>query len=290
MDNKLIGISIAVVVSVILVGSLLIPVIQDADDGQKYTYVNKGYRSSEVKADVSYSWDSTNGITLEDSTKIPASATNNGPMMILACDHGYIKTNYAGSTGMFYVFGDSVSAGNNITALDVAVDFDTKTVTISNVTASTTIEDLSFTYSEWCYVPAVNGESVMYAPYSTANNFYIEDDASLMGFFHNGATWAVSLKDTTGVANYGSPTFTASITKTDTDYNGLSTISIINPGDTDYGITVSDTGYAPDFIILERSATGTTDVGDSISPILYVIPVLVIVGILAMVVRAVVRR
>lgn len=289
MDNKLIGISIAVVVSVILVGSLLIPVIQDADEGQQYTYVNKGYRASAVTADVSYSWDATNGITLSDSTKIAPSSAN-GPLIVLACDHGYIKTNFAGTTASFYLFGDSVSAANNITAMDVSVDFDTKTVSISNVTASTTIADASFTYSEWCYVPSVNGENVIYAPYSTANTFYIEDDSPIKGFFHDGGTWAVSLNNETGVANYGSPTFTAGIKKTSTEYNGLSTMSIIQPGDSDYAITVSDTAYTPDFIVLEREATGTTDVGESISPILAVIPLMIIVAILAFVVRAAIRR
>lgn len=286
MDNKLIGISIAVVISVILVGSLLIPVIQDADDGQKYTYVNKGYRASNVAADVSFSWDSTNGVTLSDSTKIAPSSATNGNMVVLAFDTGFIKLNYDGNIASFYAYNETLKYGSNITALDVAIDYDTKTISLSNITASTTIEDTSFTYNSWCYVPSLDGDKVMYAPSALTVDFYIENDSTISGLFYNGGTWMVSLDNETKVSDFGSPSYTVNLTKTETDYDNLSKlVGIKNSSGAAYSVTVSSTDYYPAFIVLDRSATGITDTGESISPILWVIPLLVIVAILVFVVR-----
>lgn len=291
MDNRLIGLSVAIAVSVILVGSLLVPVIQDAEDGQQYTYVNKGYQASAVAADVSLSWDATNGITLSDSTVIPSSAATNGNMVVLAFDTGFIKTNYAGTIASFYAYNDTLNYGTNITAMDIAIDFDTKTITLSNITASSTIADTSFTYSSWCYVPSTDGDKVLYAPNAAAADFYIEDDSVLSGFFYNGASWAVSLDDDTEVFAYGSPTYTVTLTRSTTEYNGLDKIAgITNASGSSYYVSVSDTDYYAAFVVLDRSATGISDVGESINPILAVIPIILIVSILALVVRSVMRR
>lgn len=283
--SKLISISIAVVVSVILVGSLLVPVIQDADDGQKYTYVNKGYKASEVMADVSYSWDATNGITLSDSTKIP-STTDNGTLVIVACDTGFVKTNYVGAIATFYGFSDSAYiSGTNITAMDVSIDFETKTITLSNIVASTTIADQTLVYNSWCYVPSADGDKILYAPISLSNDFYIEDDSNILGFFYNGATWAMSLDNDNEVSKKGTFTYTLNLEEEPTDYNDLNKINDVKSPGGNYSITVSDNEYYSAFIVLDREATGITDTGESISPILWVIPLLVIVAILVFVVR-----
>lgn len=291
MDNKLIGISIAIVVSVILVGSLLMPIIQDADDGQKYTYVNKGYRASEVTADVSYSWDATNGITLSDSTKIKSNTTD-GTLVVFACDTGFAKTNYAGSILTFIGYGQSVASGTNITAVNVSIDFESKTITLSNIVASTTIADQTITYNSWCYVPSIDGDKVLYAPISIAQDFYIEDDSSIKGLFYDGGSWMVSLDNDTEVSKYGSSiTYTLNLDKADTDYDDLKKISnVVTASGGNYTLTVSGTDYYSAYIVLDREATGITSTGEAISPILFAIPVLIIVAILVFAVRGALKN
>lgn len=291
MNNRVIGIAITLTISIILVGALLVPVIQDAEEGQQYTYVNKGYRADSVSGDVSFSWDSTNGVTLSDSSKIAPSSSTNGNMVVLAFDTGFIKLNYNGDIASFYAYNETLKYGSNISAMDVSIDYDTKTISLSNITATTTIEDTSFTYNSWCYVPSLDGDKVMYAPSALTADFYIEEDSTISGLFYNGATWMVSLDNDSEVSSYGSPTYTTALTKVATDYNGLSKlVGIKTASGSAYSVTVSSVEYYPAFIVLDRTATGTTDVGVSINPILATIPIIIIVALLAFAIRGVYRN
>ena len=277
-------------VCVILIGGLLVPVINDAQDGQQATYANKGYRAEAVSADATYTWAASTGVTIGTDVIAPSGSTN-GPQVILVCDTGFIKANFAGTLASFYEFDGSVGAGGNITAMTISVDADTKTVSITDITADTTIADLSFSYSEWCYIPSVSGEQVMYAPYSTAMDLYVQSEHDVYGVFRYGPTWAVSLKNDTATSNLNDPTYTLTMNETAVSgYNDLSKMSVIYSSASDYGVTVSGTLYGPEVMVIDRLATGVTDTGEQISPILAVIPALVIMGILIAILRAFVIR
>lgn len=288
MNTKIVSLAIAAAISIILVAGVLMPAINDAEDGQTITYTNYGYQAQAVSGSsaISYTWDSTNGITIGTSTISPSQAAN-GPMVIFASDAGYAKTNFAGTSGEFYgIVSSAITAGSAITACTITVDPTAKTVAITDITASTTIADVTLTYSDWCFIPAVEGDIVMYAPYTTAKTFYAEDDSDVYSFFRSGATWAVSYTGTTAVNTYGSSTITTDFDGTAVSgYEGLYSYSIdLTP--TDYFVTVSDTSYGPSVIVMDKQASGTTETGNQITPILAVIPVLVIVAILAIIVRS----
>lgn len=288
--NKFLTAVIFVVVSVVLVTSVLLPVVQDAEDSQKLTYNNNAYRADLVGSEVvTYSWDAATGTTIGDDT-ITAN-TNFGPQVLLATDSGFIKANYANTSVSFYEFDGSVGAGANITALTISVDPSTKTVTISDVTASSTVPDTTFNYAEWAFVPAVAGNYVYWAPYSTSKIIHAEADKDSYAVFRSGTTWAMSFKGETQTASLNDTAYTADFAGEAVDgYSELVDYDIL-ASTGDYYIEVGGTNYTAEALVFDRTATGISDDnGDGIISLFSIIPILIIAGVMLAVVRLLIMR
>lgn len=289
MKTNILTLAITLTIGIILTGSLLMPIINDAQDDQRITYNNLGLNAEIVGTEsVTYTWDATTGITIGTTVIAPASATT-GPAVLVLTDSGYMKTNFVNSIATFFEFDGSVGTGANITAVTITVDPSTKTVTFSDITASSPIADTSFNYDEWALIPAVKGDYVFWAPYSVSKPIHQESDSLMYSVFRYGGNWAISFKGAESTANYGSPTYTADFNGTAvTGYEGLVDYSLGTNNTDDYTITVSNTTYYAEVVAVEKSATGVSaNEGSEIIGLLGVIPILVIVGLLMFAVRAI---
>lgn len=285
MENKLVTLTLGVVVAIIVLAVVLIPALDDARDGQTISYTNAGYSAKLVDGTdvISYTWDATNGITI-GSEKIPYSSAN-GALVIIASDSFYMMTALNGATAAFVKASESISLGTNVTGCSVSVDPSTKTISVTNITASTTIADFTIQYDSWCAVPSVDGNLVMYNPYVTAKVAHLEKDSQVYSVYRNSTSWFLALTGSEVSGSVNAPEFTTSFDGQPVEgYDDLYSLSLSStPGD--YYITVSDTNYAPQIIVMEKLAVGTTETGMEIIPLLMVIPLLIIIAILVVVVR-----
>lgn len=292
MNNKLLTLVITLTIGIILTASLLVPVINDAQDGQRITYNNVGLNANLVGTEeVTYSWDAATGITIGTDVIAPNAQANAAAVLVMT-DSGFMKTNFNNTTAAFYEFDGTVGAGADITAATITVDPSTKTVTLSDISASTTIDDTSFNYEEWALIPAVNGDYVFWVPYSTSKVIHQGSDSQIYSVYRSGVTWAVSFKGSEATANLNSPTYTTDFAGSPVSgYNGLVDYSLGTNSTDDYTITVSSTAYPAEIVAMEKSATGVSaNEGSQIISLLGVIPILVIVGLLLIAVRAVVKK
>ena len=292
MNNKILTLVITLTLGIILTASLLVPIINDAQDGQRITYNNVGLNANLVgNESVTYTWEAGTGITIGDDV-IAANQSANGPNVLFFSDSGWMKTNFASTVATYYEFDGTINAISNITAATITVDPATKTITISNVTASTTVDDTSFNYSEWALIPAVSGDYVFWAPYSTSKVMHQDDDAKIYAAYNSGGTWAVSFANGAQTTKTGTVEYTTNFDGAPIEgYEGIVDYSVGSNATDGYTITVSDTAAYAQVMAFERSATGVAaNNGNEIISLLGVLPILVIIGLVLMAVRAITLR
>lgn len=196
MDNKLVMISIAAVIGIIVLGSVLMPIMNDAT-ATTDTFTNDGYfRMSQ--------YDTTTDHTITWTYEKPS---------VLTVDNEDVTINYHAANGQVTVIANSVwlvrmynDANGNVSGIGFLYGSSgTKLVNVSdNGTASVTLNDGSAsvvfgTYTgtlsyDIVYLPDNDGDYVMSNP---NNPMYINSDSNLYGF---GLT---RIRNSTGVV--GSP-------------------------------------------------------------------------------------
>lgn len=279
MNNKLVSVTITATVILILTASVVVPVIADAEEGQKVTYTNAGLPAKLLDdEDYTYSWDSSTHLITIGTDSIPLSGITR--TMILT-DSGYLRANAADNQVLGYYIDsdDIIRALANVTAFTVTVDGSAKSVSITGTMNGSPLS-VSWTYSDWCLVPALNGDYVMFVPSAIDSPLYSSASASIYSIFHSGGTWVLSLDTTTESRHTpNTPDYTVKASSTSVaDVNNLDRYLIGTTATAQYGVETSGTFTAPDAVAFEKSATGYKDSGESIISLLHIIPIFLILA------------
>ena len=280
MEMKIVGLAVAAMVVIVVLGGVLIPVLDDYDKSVTETYTNTGSRSSPITESTAIAY---------DGSKVTVNSNEFSGHVSLMCDKGYISFN-SGKTALSVV-ALGVGSYDVLTSLDVTVNPETKTLsgtyTNSNHTSPTSI---SITWTDWCYVYDPNGLYVM--NYYTSSSVYTPvyyNDIDEVHAIHssNGGhqyTWSgktVTLPDST----------TATAGLDEQDISGISDAHYFNTRYNSSGLSYETGGstYYPPYICAKATVEAMTDADERNMEILSVIPALVIVAIISGIIVAIYR-
>lgn len=291
-SEKLVAGIVTVAIAIILVAGCLIPVISESTEKED-KFTNTGmYTLDKLSVDSTYSlfWDHTKPAEVVIGTKtIDMSSLGYGTFMMIGCENfalRYFSIN-GGASGI-QIYGDnqnfSAATSNN---KDMTISISSGTMTANNGTEKT--YDLgSHTYA---YNAAGTGTYVLK---NSATDVYAVDDSEMIiiqltqvqgadscgvfgiGTVEDGFTWS----DFYGTATYPLTFGTETITSESVDgYIELSKVSSVSVSLTQNGTTKNPT-YASFIVPTEIISERSEHLSDSLSSLLWTIPLMLVVGIL----------
>lgn len=309
MDNKLVMISIAAVIGIIVLGSVLMPILDDST-ATTDTFTNEGYyRMSELAptddAPYTISWVKTNPFVFTfnnvDYNMQDILTTTNQYFTVLASDGAYLRVANNGNALIIQMHN---SVGNPLVAADTStttmktfdVTVDSDSIDVSRVTGEDQTVNVSASYSDWCYGFDPAGKYIMKLTNSDA--YVVDEDIIILA--------GVTKVGTTDVAVYGfgnvdgislesaypddNTTYTdVEINSTVvSDYLKLNKISTVTFDMTRSG-TVAHATYSYFLVPYEVTAERAVHFTDGQNAIFAAIPVLIILAVLLGVVALVIR-
>lgn len=309
MDNKLVTISIAAVIGIIVLGSVLMPILDDST-ATTDTFTNEGYyRMSELAptddAPYTISWvlsaPTTFTINGTDYVMTDILTTTNQYFTILASDGAYLRVANAGNkiiVQMHNYVGNPLlafdSGNTTMKSFDVSVDSDS--IDVTRVTGEDQTIDVTASYSDWCYGFDSAGKYIMKLNNSSA--YVVDEDIIILA--------GVTKVGTTDVAVYGfgnvneislesaypddNTTYSdVEINSTVvSDYLKLNKISTVT-FDMTRSDTVAHATYSYFLVPYEVTAERAVHFTDGQNAIFAAIPVLIILAVLLGVVALVIR-
>lgn len=274
MKNKLLSVAIMATLTVILLGSLLVPIIDDYENKNVHTYTNSGVRASFMDVQDAHS------ITISGGTLTIDGTTTSVPsyQIALASD----KFN-----ARFYTDGFSVNCTQGA--------FGSMDVTIEEGKFSGTIGTKTYTDEPLTYlaVPDSEGEFVMTYADTYDRSIYLNDPAQQFysaNWITTTSQWFSYYQGTLTVAGTENDTMSFNGTQVDAD---TEVYKYTSAGDITFIVDNSGTDYTvhPFVCVVPRTVTGMTLSADhAVIPLLYAIPVLVIVALLLAAVKMIVVR
>lgn len=261
--NKLIAFSVGVVVAVLLLATLLIPVIEDANKDRTSTFYNAPFGG------VNYSSDD------EDHTFTyvagAASVDVDGTTYTLGASKYFIVTDYvavlASSNGIT-LFNGATRLLYNYTTTDVTLVLSDGT---STLTYGTSTDTQSYT---WSYVVDSDGDHVLVSPVSSSTQIYCKSLSDLSGNWWLSSSHYYTLHG--GAAAYDGAEATAAGTLADqSNTNGE-----VKYLEGQLTLSTEDTTYTPGWVLAPASVSYTDEFGRQMAPILGAIPVIIIAAIL----------
>lgn len=277
--NKLLTLTITTAIAVVVLATVLMPVLQDYEDGVTKTYSNVGAKASAISEDVTITYDGTTVTVGGDS--FPGHV----PMM---SDAASLIFNSGKTNLTLILFG--VAAYPNLTALTLAFDVSEKTATGTYTTTTVTTETaVSFTWTDWCFVYDADGDYVTnyYTSSSVNTPVYFSDINEVHAFYRTSSEYY--LFDGTSVT--GTETGTADLDAT--AVSGVEDVSYFNQRYNFSGLSYtnesSTTIYAP-YVCAKATVSGMSEADDRYVNLFAVIPVMIIMAILVGVAAAALRR
>lgn len=309
MEMKIVGITVAILVSITLLAGVLMPVLDDAT-ATTDTFTNEGYyRMSELApaddAPYTISWVKTNPfvftINSVDYNMQDILTTTNQYFTVLASDGAYLRVANNGNALIIqmqnYEGNPIIAADTSTTTMksfDISVDSDSMDAT--RVTGEDQTVSVSTSYSDWCYGFDPAGKYIMKLNSSSA--YVVDEDIIILA--------GVTKVGTTEVAVYGfgnvdeislesvypdDDTTYSDVEINSTvvsDYLKLNKISTVTFDMTRSGTTAHAT-YSYFLVPYEVTAEREVHFTDNENALFAVIPMLVIVAILIGVVALVIR-
>lgn len=301
MDNKLVMISIAAVIGIIVLGSVLMPILDDAMTVNE-TFTNEGYyRMSELtsETDTTIIWDHTEPyqITVGSDVISLSSVSNNQPVTIYGTDKVVVRYENRGDAGvvMQSFEGDTYLAVSTSAGVDMTL---TVSGYVLNGTFGTTVAD-EITSTKG-FIADPDGDYIMKNKDKPA---YIlgGDDFALMGVtlwgdyragiyadgsIDDGLTISTVYLYNVTTATYGDVTITDSAVNGFNDLYSLSSCAFdINTDGTDRAVTYSYF-VVPYEVTAERSVHFTAGQNAILSAMPVMIILAVLLGVVALVIRS----
>lgn len=276
MDSKIIGISIAAVVSLIVLAGVLMPVLNDAEHAGAESYSNGTTYMSKATGTVDMI------ITNNHSIISNGNEIAGYDYVAFMSDTCWIAINVA-SVNVFW--NDGTAGFSPIGGANVTIDADAKTITLSDITlvSSSTLTETTLTvdYNSDCYYRSVDGDYAQVA-YSSIGDVRVLADSQIAGVGYAGSNivWWNGTEvsyDGTVKSNPGVITLTDS---TPAEFKTV-TISYTPEG---------GTAINPIKVIVPATIWTEGAIDDSSLMILGAIPVLIIVSILMGIVVLILSR
>lgn len=287
--NNLLTLVITLTVGIILAGSLLMPVISDAQRGyETETFTNpSGYGAEYV---------TTATITLESGTlKYNDAAYTVGnskiPMIIADNLNFQINANSTGSNNIIYYDADGPVRSDNIKALDLTLADGSIELTYTD---ANDVEETITIPCSWAYVVTTTAgvkDYTVYNLYGSSKNVYY---SSIKDYHANGYTMSGDTIESVASVSEGAATLNGE--EATLQVSGFTEVSGYNQvyyGTISYnaGISVTDgeTTVYPWFAVLPTTVTGYVE-PDKAMDILSAIPVLIIASLVLIASSAIILR
>lgn len=300
MNNRLISVILAISVGVIMVGSVLVPTIIDANDDTK-VYYNNNYGAF---ADVS----DNEEINLEITTVIGTAGSSTyyingeelnliqGSRVIVVSENLTIAQEHATGIGITGVD----SSGNLFRYLadSVNVAINGESITIEWVRSVDSTSGTINVNSSWIFYRSFDGDWRAVEYLSSSRTAYINDFSQVYSSNWIGTTKEFFTLNGTSVEVYSGTvgetatlsTTTATVEATEV-MNGVSSFVISSDRETSgaFKFTVDNEGEPydvfPYYFIIPASVYGQTDTNIAIATILFAIPVIVLLSFVVFIVR-----
>lgn len=298
MNTKVIGISIAAVIGIIVLGSVLMPILNDST-AKSDTYTNSGmFRMKEYGGDDAFtaSWDHTKPaeITINGEV-VPIPATTNEFSIIL--DGNFFLRYFATTAALSLYYGTTgvVSAGGD-TGYDMTIEYDGEDITFANTksTPDTRVIAVSKFYSIANDGPFVmkkpteatyaNSDSIIYGAGRTS----VFTTNELVGSLVSGTIEDPEVSIWRGSVTPSNITVNATEVEDHKDLYLFNSVTFKVTSTEDDTLT-QDITYSFVVVPYEVTAERTVHFTDGQNAILSTIPIMIIVAILLGVVALVIR-
>lgn len=265
MDNKIVNTVIGIAVLTIIIATVLVPVCGSAAHSGATVYDNGDIRYTAIgTADVDMILTNTNTI-ISDGTRI------NGYGYPAIVSDGLEISIFNGGLNVFYIDDTGTGVWGASTGMNVSIDADAKTITLSNVGSATLESTIVAEFDKFCYYRTLNGNYsiVNYSALETTP-CYALGDSSFDAWGYNGSSnfWAFDGKTVYYNGTVQTQEAVVSSTEVENGIVRISSIKFTNQG------TVSPT------VIIVKSTLYGESIMDPYSSLISVIPLLAVIGIL----------
>ena len=285
--NRIVVGIVGLAVCVILVGSLLVPIISEAQDDQEVVYNNIVSNSNYSKivdddlddVNMVIAWDTATRVLTVDGSAMTVGWYNN---TLFVSDQGSVRFNMeyqTSNTSYMYIGGQAVvTLTGPVTA----------TIASGVITIACGVDSYTITPIEWLFIPDGDGNYKNYQNNDPIKTLYVNsiDDIYFcggiqsMGLF-SGHGGSCTLWDVEDDPSYDM-TYTIERVQRYTDLYELTPSS--------YAVSIEAGTFSPGWLMVPIEITAHTDVNSSIIGLLGAIPVVVIVGIIAYVARTALKE
>lgn len=290
--NRIVAGIVGLAVCVILVGSLLVPIISEAQDDQEVVYNNIITQSNYSRIvdddldsiDMVIVWDTVTKVLTVDGSAITVMSYNN---VLFVSDQGKVGFNKNSGTSFLHIEGQtSVTLTGPVTA----------TIASGVITVTCGVDSYTITPKEWLFFPDDDGNFKNYHNNNPTKTLYVNsiDDVyfcTLVGTpsigLSSGHGGSCTLWDVADDPSYDM-TYTIERVQGYTDLYEFTPSSYALP--TEAGVNEDLTPITPATMMIPVEITAHTDVNSSIIGLLGAIPVVVIAAILIYAVRPVLLR
>lgn len=305
MENKLITIVIGAMVAILLTGSLLVPIINDAADDTKVYYNNEfGVLASagdeSIDYTIKYTGNTSGAISEVFINDVKVGTVYAGVRAIVISD-SYVISQVSSTAEWRIYTGNSVSNNSYpaVTSTDITINI-TKDRSVITYADSDGPKTLTID-TEWCYYRDDNSTDFRIVDYTNADNtVYVNDLSQVRGASWINTTGEFFNFEGTAVNVYGDTPETPTMVYEDlTDVmNGVISFNLgaVISGNRTSGVhfDVDNNGedytVYPYFLVIPASVYGQTGSDAAYTAILYVLPLMVIVAIIAAIAYNAVRR
>lgn len=270
MENKIVPGVLTATVAIILLAVLLVPVIDDVVDSESDKYNNGGGVVSKIVGDAPHHITVSGAdrtVMVDDVDLTPASSA--GLLYTDKCLIIWFPTNME-------LYGEGIT---NFISINVDMD-----VTIENNTVVVKYGSTTYTFDySWAYLIDPNGDYGMFRYYNSSKTFYINNIDQIKGANYLATTASWYSYEGADVTYLGDVVKADYVLNAVDGYENLYTLKAGSYGDYSFQIDNAGTPYEvhPWVIVAPLSVTGYSLVGQSLIPILSVIPILIIVSLLA---------
>lgn len=306
MDNKIVGIIIAMAVSTMLIGSVLITAIDDAADNTKVYYNNDfgvlaAATDEPIEYSIRYTGNTSGAISEVYINDVKSATVYNGVRAIVISDSLVVSQQNNVNEWLISV-GNSVESMNYFATTNSPIEM---TLTADNVSLSfesgggeNTSLDVS---TNWCYYRDDNSTDYRIVDYTNADKVvYVNDLKQVRGASWISTTGEFFNFEGTAVNVYGdTPENPTMIYEGYTNVmNGVYSFdlgAVISGNRTDgvhFDVDNNGTPYTvyPYFLVIPNKVYGQTETDAAYTSMLYAIPVILFAALLAVVLSSIIRR
>lgn len=287
MNNKLITLVLTLVIGIIVTGSVLMPVLDNAKEinnpHQDYSNVNANtvsYGAIDNGTDFVYDGSS---FTIND---VESSKTSS---VAFASDTCFMYFDSGSVPKLFYVDDSTYSRIQDITAFDIVVNNGSFSGTVTTSDGNTPID---YTYSTYALCPNSNGNYVL-CDANFSHDYTVKSIDQIWTLKYSGANYYFStIGDAIKVNGVDAGTCTVDATAVEGMVTGY-TVTVNKTSDSDVSYSYNDTTYYPHYVIVPKSVSLELSGYENNATwlnLMSVIPVVVIVAIFMTAVGAIALR